>query len=93
MFYEEKEKTRLSTKGQIILPKSVRDSQDWDAGTEFTVEAVSDGILLRPIKRLPVTTLDQVAGCLRKTGKAKSTAQMNAVIGSEINRRHGSGRY
>jgi AbrB family looped-hinge helix DNA binding protein len=93
MFYQSDEKTKLSTKGQIILPKSVRDSQNWEAGTEFTVEATAEGVLLRPVKRLPVTTLDQVAGCLRRTGKTKTIAQMNTAIGREIQRRHDSGRY
>ena len=48
--------TRLSTKGQIILPKSIRDSRAWGAGTEFTVEETKDGVLLRPA-RLWLSTL------------------------------------
>jgi AbrB family looped-hinge helix DNA binding protein len=31
------ETTRLSTKGQIILPKGIRVSRAWGPGTEFTV--------------------------------------------------------
>jgi AbrB family looped-hinge helix DNA binding protein len=41
------ETTRLSTKGQIILPKAIRDSRAWGPGTEFTVEETGEGILLR----------------------------------------------
>lgn len=31
------ENTRLSTKGQIVLPKAVRTSRAWGPGTEFTI--------------------------------------------------------
>lgn len=85
--------TRLSTKGQIILPKSVRDAQLWGPGTEFTVEETPDGILLRPAAVFPETTLDEVAGSLKFKGKAKTLAQMEAAIVREVKRRHDGGRY
>ena len=87
------ETTRLSTKGQIILPKNIRTSRAWGPGTEFTVEETGDGVLLRPTGRFPRTDLDQVAGCLRTKRKSKSPAQMRADIGREVIRRHDRGRY
>ena len=85
--------TRLSTKGQIVLPRTIRTSRAWGPGTEFTVEETGDGILLRPAGRFPKTTLDEVAGCLRFKGKAKTLAQMDAAIKREVPRRHDRGRY
>ena len=85
--------TRLSTKGQIILPKNIRTSRAWGPGTEFTVEETGDGILLRPAGRLPSSSLDEVAGCLRSKRRPKTTAQMHAAIGREVIRRHDRGRY
>ena len=61
------ETTRLSTKGQIILPKSIREPRAWGPGTEFEVEETGDGILLRPRARFPDTNLEEVAGCLRSS--------------------------
>jgi AbrB family looped-hinge helix DNA binding protein len=87
------EKTRLSTKGQVILPKSIRDSRDWRPGTTLTVEETSDGVLLRPAGRFPRTRIEDVAGCLRFKGKAKTLAQMDAAIGEEVFRRHERSRY
>ena len=87
------ETTRLSTKGQIILPKNIRTSRAWKPGTEFTVEETRDGVLLRPLTRSPKTSLDEVAGYLRYTGKPKTIAQMDAAIGREVMRRHDRGRY
>ena len=89
----ESETTRLSTKGQIILPKTIRDSRAWQPGTEFTVEESGDGILLRPAGRFPAVDLDQVVGCLRFSGESKTPAQMHGAIASEVMRRHGRGRY
>jgi len=87
------ENTRLSTKGQIILPKKIRTSRAWVPGTEFTVEETGDGVLLRPTGRFPETSLDQVAGCLRSQRKSKTVAQMHAAIRREVIRRHDRGRY
>ena len=87
------ETTRLSTKGQIIVPKNIRDSRSWGPGTEFTVEESGDGILLRAAGRFPRTEIDEVAGCLRFKGKAKTVAEMKAAIGREVKRRHDRGRY
>ena len=87
------ENTRLSTKGQIILPKNIRTSRAWVPGTEFTVEETGDGILLRPSGRFPETELDQVAGCLRSIRKSKTPAQMGTAIAREVIRRHDRGRY
>ncbi len=87
------ETTRLSTKGQITLPKNIRTSRSWGPGTEFTVEETGDGILLRPAARFPETSIDQVAGCLQSKGKPKTLAHMDAAIANEAGRRHDRGRY
>jgi AbrB family looped-hinge helix DNA binding protein len=87
------ETTRLSTKGQIILPKNIRTSRAWVPGTEFTVEETGDGILLRPAGRFPQADLDDVAGCLWTKRKSKTPAQMQSAIRREVLRRHDRGRY
>lgn len=87
------ELTRLSTKGQIILPKNIRTARAWMPGTEFAVEETSDGVLLRPTGHFPEATLNQVAGCLRPQRKAKTVVQMHAAVRRELMRRHDSGRY
>ena len=39
--------TVVSTKGQVILPKPIRDSKGWGAGKELIVEETREGVLLR----------------------------------------------
>jgi AbrB family looped-hinge helix DNA binding protein len=85
--------TRMSAKGQVILPKSVRDAHHWQPGTEFIVENLPDGVLLRPLKPFAPSHLEDVAGSLRYTGKAKTLAKMEAAIGTEVKKRHVHGRY
>ncbi len=87
------ETTRLSTKGQIILPKRIRTSRDWKPGTEFTVQETGDGVLLRPKKHFPPTRLEDIVGFLKYRGKRKSLAEMDAAIAREVARRHDRGRY
>lgn len=87
------ETTRLSTKGQIILPKNIRTSRAWGPGTKFTVEETGDGILLRPAGRFSSTVLEDVAGCLRSKRKSTTPGEMHAAIGREVIRRHDGGRY
>lgn len=87
------ETTRLSTKGQIILPKSIRDSRDWRPGMALTVEETKDGVLLRPKRLFPGTRMEDVVGCLQYKGKAKTVAQMDAAIRKVVLERHDRGRY
>ena len=86
------ETTRLSTKGQIVLPKDIRTARAWGPGTEFTVEETGDGVLLRPSARFPDTDLEEVAGSLRSSRKSTTPAQMRAAIVREVRRRHDRGR-
>jgi len=86
--------TKLSTKGQIVLPKEIRSAHAWGPGTEFTVEETAGGILLRPARRFPPIKIEDVAGCLHpKRGKAKTIEEMDAAIRRAVARRHASGRY
>jgi AbrB family looped-hinge helix DNA binding protein len=43
---------KLSRKGQVIIPKALRETYNWQAGLEFMVIDTGDGILLKPCKIL-----------------------------------------
>lgn len=72
--------THLSDAGEIVIPKSIRDAHHWEVGQEFLVIETEDGILLKPNKVFPRTSLDQVAGCLRYTGEPKSLEDFEEAI-------------
>jgi len=73
-------KTRLSSKGQVIIPKSSRDTHHWEVGQELVVIDTEEGVLLKPARPFPVATLDELAGCLRYRGPAKSLDEMEGAI-------------
>ncbi|HQR53032.1 MAG TPA: AbrB/MazE/SpoVT family DNA-binding domain-containing protein [Burkholderiales bacterium] len=87
------ETTKLSSKGQIILPKAVREAHRWQPGTEFIVEDTGDGILLRPARSVEPTRLEDVAGRLRVDGPVRTVEEMEAAIATELKERRGLGRY
>jgi AbrB family looped-hinge helix DNA binding protein len=81
------ETTRLSSKGQIIIPKSLRDRRGWESGTAFEIEEHEDGLILRPLRDFPATTLDEVFGCLAWDGPPLTTEDMDAAVAREARRR------
>jgi AbrB family looped-hinge helix DNA binding protein len=86
-------KTTVSTKGQVILPKAIREQRHWSAGTELVVEDTPDGVLLRAAPVFAPTRPDEVFGSLPWQGPEKSIAEMKAAIAAEAKRRHARHRY
>ena len=80
------ETTKLSSKGQVVLPRSVRAGRKLKPGAVFSVENVPEGILLRPLKPFAPTTVEQAFGCLRYAGKAKTVEEMDQAVLAEAER-------
>jgi AbrB family looped-hinge helix DNA binding protein len=83
-------RTRVSTKGQVILPKAVRDRRKWAAGTELTVEETAEGVLLTPTPIFAPTRIDEVAGMLRGPapfGRGLTIEEMDEAVAAEARRR------
>jgi len=80
------ETTRLSSKGQLIIPKSVRALHHWGVGTEFTLEDCADGVLLKPIKPFKPAKIEEVFGCLGSDGPPKTIEDMDRDLAIGIRR-------
>ena len=79
------ETVKLSTKGQIVIPKGVRDTHHLAAGTEFVVSFVNNEIHLKPLPLFAPTTVADSAALLRKRGhKRLSEEQIRASIGQTL---------
>jgi AbrB family looped-hinge helix DNA binding protein len=75
----------LSSKGQLVIPKAVRQSAQLVAGDVLTVAYVDGEIRLKPVASVLPTSLSDVAGCLAKPGrKVLSTAQTEAGIRARL---------
>src|SRR5271154_1244571 len=55
-------KTRLSSKGQVVLPKAIRDKRGWGPGAELIVEERPEGVLLRRAAKAEATRVEDVFG-------------------------------
>ena len=71
---------KLSSKGQLVIPATVRTAHHWEPGDEFLLEEVPEGLLLKPRKPFPVSRLDDVVGCLPYAGAAKTIEEMDQAI-------------
>ncbi len=85
--------TRVSSKGQVVLPLEVRTRKKWGPGTTLIVEETRDGVLLRREKHFPPTTFEEVEGILQYKGKPKTIEEMDEAIAKGVRERHARGRY
>lgn len=83
------ETTKLSSKGQVIIPKSVREAHRWEPGTEFTIEDTPQGILLKPKKLFPETRLEDGLGCIGYQGPPLSLEEIDRLLEEDIRREWG----
>ena len=49
--------TRLSSKGQVVIPKSIRETLGLRAGTTFRVRLEERNIVLEPVQTSPIAAL------------------------------------
>jgi AbrB family looped-hinge helix DNA binding protein len=87
------ETIKVSARGQVALPKSIRESRKWRPGTELTIEETKEGVLLRPKRLFPPTKIEDVFGMLKYTGKPKTLEEMDQAITDEVKARLARGRY
>ena len=85
--------TTVSTKGQVILPKAIREQRHWLAGTELVVEDTPEGVLLTAKPAFAPTRPKDVFGSLVYKGSTKTIGEMEAGIAAEAKRRHAGNRY
>ncbi len=82
------ETVKLSTKGQIVIPKGVRETHHLVAGTEFVVSFVNNEIHLKPLPLFAPATVAQSAALLAKRGRARlSEKQIRSGIAQTIKQR------
>jgi AbrB family looped-hinge helix DNA binding protein len=58
---------RFSSKGQVVIPRHLREQFDIEEGTHALVQATEDGILLRP---LTAASIARGFGILKRKGKS-----------------------
>lgn len=59
-----KSATRLTSKGQVVIPKRAREQLRWSSGTQLAVEGVGEGAV-RLTQVEPNDPIDSLYGCLK----------------------------
>lgn len=78
------ETTKLSSKGQVIIPKALRSSHRWETGLELMVIDTGDGVLLKPKAPFAPSELSDVAGMFKGRVKAKSDAAIETALKQDL---------
>ncbi len=81
------ESTKLSSKGQVIIPKAVRSARRWETGQQLLVIDTEEGVLLMPKAPFEATRLGDVAGMLQDRVKPRTEQQIRATIDRDVRRR------
>ncbi len=82
------ETTKISSKGQVVIPKSLRVAHHWEAGQELVVVDVGDGILFKPKSPFEETNINEVAASLKFTGKTRSLDDMDEAIRKGVRKQY-----
>lgn len=77
------ETVKLSSKGQFILPKTIRDRHHWDAGTEFIIIDRGTELVIKPLTIFPATELESPDTPSVYGGKPLSLEEMDQAVMAE----------
>jgi AbrB family looped-hinge helix DNA binding protein len=75
--------THLSAKGQVVIPKAIREAGGWRTGLELEVEVTEDGVVLRPKSLGRARSVESLLGCSGYQGPTRSLADMDAAVKRE----------
>jgi AbrB family looped-hinge helix DNA binding protein len=87
------ENTTLSSKGQLVIPKALRERAHWVAGDQLQVVLIDEEIRLRRVPPAAKSgALEDVAGCLkaavrRSAGMKLSETEIKKRIGERLKAR------
>lgn len=70
----------ITSKGQLTIPKEVRDRLHLKTGDQVELTVLEDGRALLT----PSLSLQSLGGMLRKPGRARSVSAMQRAIESEV---------
>lgn len=66
----------LSSKGQLVIPKEIRDELHWDAGTELTLVSNASGVTIKAMPKKTGRNLADLIGMLKHDGPPLATEEL-----------------
>ena len=77
----------LSSKGQFVLPKAIRDNHHWYTGTKFVVIDRGDEVLLRPVKPFTETSFESLDAPSVYAGPPLTLEDIDRAVANEVGKR------
>ncbi|HLD84131.1 MAG TPA: AbrB/MazE/SpoVT family DNA-binding domain-containing protein [archaeon] len=74
---QEFEVTKMSSRGQIVIPQDLREKMKLGEGSKFAVVGIKDTIILKKLEQPKWKEFDKAIGNLRKYGKEKGITEKN----------------
>ena len=71
---------KISSKGQIVIPKEVRDNLHWDTGAELILVMTEQGVMLQAKMKTEKQPVKSLRGFLQHSGEAVSTEQLCQAV-------------
>ena len=79
--------TKMSSKGQVVIPEEIREQLGLTAGTQFVVVGDRDVVILKTLTAPSMSEFDSLIGEARrqaKTAKMSRTDLQNAVKAEKV---------
>ena len=83
---------KLSSKGQVVIPKAIRDSLNWDTGVELTLVASESGVILQTRQKKSKQDISSLRGMLESPNISLSTEELCQPVDFEVDKKETSKR-
>lgn len=81
------ETVRLSSKGQFVLPKAIRDLHQWGPGTELVILERDSDVIIRAARPFAETLLEPADAAPVYSGTPLTIEDMDRAIAAEAGKR------
>ncbi len=78
---------RMSSKGQIVVPRDVREKRGWRDGTVLEVVDTPRGVVIRGALAPAELSIDALVGCIPYRGPRHTVAEMERAVLAAARRR------
>lgn len=85
--------TTLSSKGQMVLPKALRDQKQWKPGAQLLLEDVPGGVMVKLVETKKKYTVDDLVGILKYDGPPLSQEEIDGRIDESLAEEVRQGRW
>ena len=73
--------TKMTSRGQVVIPQDIRESKDLKEGEKFIVYDLNDSIVLKPVKNLEkvknIDDFEKIFSSFQRTAKSRKITRLD----------------